>query len=172
MTDYSGRHPITYAGESEVENKTDRQEEIEAEEEFVINQIYGLVDFNRTIGSITQFIERTTLPQRTDQSQHGMRTREQKPTGNSLKTSSNSINLISKQPLKVRMDKFNGIDMEVIFEKSGHSPKLHQLRMERSRILKPDTLRIVGKGRDNERQGYRSSQQGRKHMEKLNIEIY
>ena len=76
LTDYLIHHPMTHSDESEVDNKTDRQEETEAEEEFVINLIYGLFDFNWTIGSITQFIERTTAPQRTDQSQRGKRTRE------------------------------------------------------------------------------------------------
>ena len=66
LTDYLSRHPIAHSDESEVNNKTFRQEEREAEEEFVINQVYGFFDFNRTVGSITQFIERTTALQQTD----------------------------------------------------------------------------------------------------------
>ena len=54
------------------------------------------------------------------------------------------------------MDEVNDFDMEIIFEKLGHSPESDLLRTERNRILKPDRLRIVGKGRDNERlQEYR-----------------
>ena len=49
---------------------------MKAVEEFVINQIYGLFDFIRTIGTITQFFERTTPLQRTDQSQRGLRTHQ------------------------------------------------------------------------------------------------
>ena len=64
------------------------------------------------------------------------------------------------------MDKVNRIDMEFIFKEQGHSPETHQLRIERSRILKPNKLRIVGKGRDDERlQEYRPSWQGRKQIE-------
>ena len=71
------------------------------------------------------------------------------------------------------MDKVNGIDMEFIFKKRGHSLETNRLPTERNCILKPDRLRIVGKGRDNERlQEYRPSQKGRKQIEKLNIEIY
>ena len=70
------------------------------------------------------------------------------------------------------MDKLDRIYMEFVFQKNGQSPKTHELRMERNRILKPDKLRIVGKGRDNERlQKYLPWQQGRKQIEKLNINI-
>ena len=62
-----------------------RQEEMEAEEELVINHVYSLFEFNRTLGSIRQFIERTTPPQRTDKSQLGMYTREQNLTGHPMK---------------------------------------------------------------------------------------
>ena len=63
--------------------------------------------------------------------------------------------------------------MEFIFKIRGHSPGTDRLRTERNSILRPDRLRIVGKGRDNERlQKYRPSQKGGKQIEKLNIEIY
>ena len=119
----------------------------------MIHQIYGLFDFRWTIGSITQFIEGTTPPQRTDQSQHGMRTRERNQTERSLETLSNSIKLINsaKQPLKIRMDRVNGIDMEFIFKKRGRSPETHRLRTLRNSILKLDKMSIVGKGRKNKR---------------------
>ena len=60
---------MSNSDDSEVNDETSRQEETEAEEEFVINQIYGLFDLTRTIGSITQFTEQTTASQQTDQSQ-------------------------------------------------------------------------------------------------------
>ena len=179
LTDYLSRHPISNSDEFEINNETIRQEETEAYEEFVINQIYGLFEFNRTIGSITLFIERTAASQQIDQSQQAKQSREQHLTGHSSETSLNNINLVnslSKQPSKASMDKVNGIEMESIFnnfQKKGHSPENDRLRKERNRILKPDRLQIVGRGRENERlQEYRPSQQGRKQVEKLEIEIY
>ena len=54
------------------------------------------------------------------------------------------------------MDKVNGNEMEIIFKKRGHSPDTDRIRMERNRTFRPDRLRIVGKGRNNERlQEYR-----------------
>ena len=44
------------------------------------------------------------------------------------------------------MEKVNGIGMEFVFKKRGHSPDTDRLRTEKNRILKPDRLRIVGKG--------------------------
>ena len=71
------------------------------------------------------------------------------------------------------MDKINGIETEFILKKQGHFPKTDRLRTEKNHVLRPDRLRIVGKGRDNESlQEYRSLQKDRKQIEKLNIEIY
>ena len=53
LTDYLSRHPILTERQAETSCEN---EEKEAEEEFVINQIYGLFEFNRTNGSITQQI--------------------------------------------------------------------------------------------------------------------
>ena len=117
LTDYLSHHPSTHSDESEVDQKTDRQEKRQAEEDFVINQIYGLFDFNQTVGSI----ERSTAPQRTDQSQRSKRTREQYRTAHSFETSLSSINLINKQRLKASMDKVNAIEMNFIF-KNGAIP--------------------------------------------------
>ena len=174
LTEYLGRHRITYTGESAIQNRADCQKAMEAEEKFVNNQIYGLFDFNRTVGSITQFFQRTTPAQRTDQSQRGKRTRGRNRTDRSLGISSNSINVIhsDKHRLKVKMDEVNDIDMEFIFKKQGHFPETHKLRLERTRIVKADKFRIVGKGRDNERiQEIRPSYRGRKQFERSNIEI-
>ena len=71
------------------------------------------------------------------------------------------------------MDKVNGIDMEFIYKKRGHSPETKRLWIERNHILKPEKTRIVGKGKDSERiQDYRPNQSGRKRIAELNIEIY
>ena len=71
------------------------------------------------------------------------------------------------------MDKVNGIDMEFIFKKRGHSPETKRLWIEKNHILKPDKTRIVGKGEESERiQEYRPNQAGRKRIAELNIEIY
>ena len=45
LTDYLSRHPIVSTVENETENNVNGQLEVEAEEEFVINQIHGLFDF-------------------------------------------------------------------------------------------------------------------------------
>ena len=171
LTDYLSRHPISNSEESEINDETLRQEETEAEEEFVINQIYGLFEFNRTIGIITQFIERTAASQQTDQSQQGKQLREQHLTGHSSETSLNNINLVnslSKQPPKANMNNVNGIEMKFIFKKRCHSPETDRLRKERNRILKPHRLPIVGREWENEK----LQKLGRKLVEKLNIEIY
>ena len=71
------------------------------------------------------------------------------------------------------MDKVNGIDMHFIFKKRGHSPDILKLWTERKRLLKPEKTRTVGKGTDNERlQEYRPSQQVRKRIAELNVQIY
>ena len=70
------------------------------------------------------------------------------------------------------MDKVNGIDMEYIYKKRGHSPETKRLWVEGNHVLKPDKTRIVGKGKDNEGiQEYRPSQIGRKRLVELNNEI-
>ena len=145
---------------------------MEAKEEFMVNQKYGLFEFNRTIESITQFIESKMSSQRTDQSQSGMRTREPSQADRSLGTLPSSVNSRSSamETQKITLDEVNGIDMEVIFEKQCHSPETQK---ERNKILTQNKMTIVGKGRGNERiQEYRPSQQGHKQVEKLNTDIY
>ena len=66
------------------------------------------------------------------------------------------------------MDKVNRIEMQFIFKKRCHSLETDRLRKERNH---PELLRIVGRGRENG-QEHRPSQEGRKQVEKLNIEIY
>ena len=81
LMDHLSSHPISNSDGSEVIDETSRHIETEAEQDFVINQLYGLFDFNRTIGSITHFIERTTALQQTDLSQRDKQKREQHRTG-------------------------------------------------------------------------------------------
>ena len=71
------------------------------------------------------------------------------------------------------MDKVNGVDMEFIYKKRGHSPKTRRLWTERNHMLKPDKTRIVGKEKESERiQEYIPKQAGRKRIAELNIETY
>ena len=56
LTDYLSRHPIAYGDAIETERESNQRDETEVEEEFLINQIYGLFNFNRTNGSITPYI--------------------------------------------------------------------------------------------------------------------
>ena len=74
LTEYLSRHPIVNELGTEELNAN---EEKEAEEEFVINQIYGLFEFNRTNGIITQHIKRPHSATNSSQSQCRARTREQ-----------------------------------------------------------------------------------------------
>ena len=165
LTDYLSRHPILteHQAETSCEN-----EEKEAEEEFVINQIYGLFEFNCTNGSITQHIQRQLSATKSDQSHRTKQTREQTNNRDSIQTfsprnniePSNNTKLENKVPRMSKMDKVNGIDIEFIFKKRGHSPETNKLRSERNKILQPNRTRIVGKGSENERiQQYRPSQQ-------------
>ena len=71
------------------------------------------------------------------------------------------------------MDKVNGIDMQFIYQKRGHSPDTYRLWTERKRLLKPEKTRIVGKGSEHERlQEHRPPQQAQKRIVELNIQIY
>ena len=77
FTDYLSRHPIVPTEIAELENKADGQNEAEADEEFVINQIYGLFEFNRERGSIKRFTEQLNARENSDQSQHDKTSCEQ-----------------------------------------------------------------------------------------------
>ena len=71
------------------------------------------------------------------------------------------------------MDKANGIDMNFIHKKRGHSPETKRLWIQRNHLLKPDGTRIVGKGKESERiQEYQPNQASRKRTVELNVEIY
>ena len=52
LTDCLSQHPIAYGDVTETERERD---ESEAEEDYVINPIYGLYNFIRTNGSTTQY---------------------------------------------------------------------------------------------------------------------
>ena len=71
------------------------------------------------------------------------------------------------------MDKVNGIDVEFVYKKRGHSPETKRLWVQQNHTLKPNKTRIVGKGKEGERiPEYRPNQAGGKRIAKLNIEIY
>ena len=149
LTDYLSRNPIVNTAENETENYISGQTETESEGEFVINQIHGLFNFIQTNGSIKRFAERTKPRQKTDQSQHDIRKREQNKENHSLEASPslNGINPTSKlskldqSAPNTKMDKVNGIDMQFIYKKRGHSPDTYRLWTERKRLLKPENLK-------------------------------
>ena len=119
LTDYLSRHPIVPTEIAELENKADGQREAEADEEFVVNQLYGLFEFNQARESIKRFTEQATARENSDQSQRDKNIREQNSNTHLLKTSSlpnrvNSLNKISPSSNN-KMDKVNGIDMDFIY---------------------------------------------------------
>ena len=119
LTDYLSRHPIVNELGTEELNAN---EEKEAEEEFVINQIYGLFEFNRTIGSITQHIKRPCSATNSSQSQRRTRTREQNSRERSDQTfsPSNNTELIDnpKHPNQLQCLKRTKL-MELIYSSSS-----------------------------------------------------
>ena len=174
LTDYLSHRPIIYEHETETPCES---EEKEAEEEFVI----GLFEFNRANGSIKQRIRRPSSVENSDQSKRRTQIRKQNSSEHSIQTplpqkdsdSSNNLNFETRTPKMSKMDEVNGIDLQFIFKKRGHSPETSRLRAERFKLRQPDRTRIVEEGRDNERiLEYRPSQQDRKEIEKLKIMIY
>ena len=132
LTDYLSRHPIVPTETTELEIKADGQSETKAEEEFVVNQIYSLFEFNQTRGSIKRFNEQTVVREKSDQSQSDKHVPEQNQKYRSLKSSSslNGINSIASNKISppnlssiTKLDKINGIAMEFIYKKRGHSQK-------------------------------------------------
>ena len=173
LTDYLSRHPIVPTEITELENKADGQNEAEADKEFVVNQIYDLFVFNRERGSIKRFTEQLNARENSDQSQHDKISCEQNSNTHLFKTSPPPINIIDRESSNSKMDKVNGIDMNFIFKKRGHSPETKRLWIERNHLLKPDRTRIVGKGKESERiQEYRPNQASRKRIAEINIKIY
>ena len=76
LTEYLSRHPNISTAESGPENGRNEQQETEAEQEFVINQIHGLFEFIQTNGSKKEFAERTEPRNKSDQSQRGIHKRK------------------------------------------------------------------------------------------------
>ena len=151
LTDYLSHHPIVLTENTVLENKADRLNEAEAGTKFVINQIYGLLEFNQMRG-IKRFTEPNATKENFDQSQSDNNTHERNQNTHLLKASPLPNNIVPKafktlSSSKSKMDKFNGIDMEFIYKKKGHSPETKRLWIERNHILKPDKTRIVGKGK-------------------------
>ena len=134
LTDYLSRHPIVPTKITEIENKANGQNEAEADEEFVVNQIYGLFEFNRARGSVKRFTEQTTARESLDQSQRDKNVRERNSNTHLFETSSPSNSAISvnnnSSNLKRKKDKVNGIDMNFIYKKRGHSPETKRLWVE------------------------------------------
>ena len=83
LTDYLSRHPIIHKHETETPLEGD---ESEAEEEFVINRIYGLFEFNRTNGSITQHMRRQLPAENSDHSERRTQIRKQTNREHSIQT--------------------------------------------------------------------------------------
>ena len=131
LTDYLSRHPILteYQAETSCEN-----EETEAEEEFVINQIYGLFEFNRTNGSITQHIQRKRSVTKSDQSHRTKQTREQTNNRDSIQTfsprnniePSNNTNLENKVPRMSKMELTSNLfskNGDILRKQTNFAPK-------------------------------------------------
>ena len=87
LTDYLSRHPIIPTEIAELENIADGLTEAEAEEEFVINQIYGLLELNEKRGSIERFTERNDTTEKFNKSQSGSNICERNRNTHLLKTS-------------------------------------------------------------------------------------
>ena len=122
LTDYLSRHPIIPTEIVELENKADGLTEAEAEEEFVINQIYGLLEFNQKRGSIKRFTERNDTTEKFNKSQSGSNICKRNRNTHLLKASPlpnssipNSFKTLPSPSNK--MDKVNGIDIDFIFKK-------------------------------------------------------
>ena len=113
---------------------------------------------------------RQPLPaENSDQSERRTQIRKQTNREHSIQTfspqkdidSPNNSNFDSQAPKMSKMDRVNGIDLQFIFKKRGHSPETIRLRTKRFKLR----TRIVGKGKDNERiVEYRPSQQDRKKL--------
>ena len=97
--DYRSRHPIVYDDKTEAERKNSEHDKLETKEEFVINQIYCLFDFNRTNGSITRYIGQPSSTRKNDQSQRSTHTREQNQANHSLETTTPQNSIISFQTI-------------------------------------------------------------------------
>ena len=178
LTDYLSRHPIVPTEVTELENKADGLNETEAAEEFVINQIYGRLEFNQKRGIIKRFTEQNATKDNFAQSQCDNNTHERNQNTHLLKASPLPSSIVPESfetlpSSNNKMDKVIGIDMEFIYKKRGHSPETKRLWIGRNHILKPDKTRIVGRGKESERiQEYRPNQAGRKRITELNIEKY
>ena len=130
LTHYLSRHPIIPTKITELEklpSKADGQNEAEADEEFVVNQICGIFEFNRARGSIKRLTEQTIARESLDQSQRDENVRERNSNTHFLETSSpyssaNSVDNNSSNSNR-KMDKVNGIDMIFIYKKGTFPQK-------------------------------------------------
>ena len=139
LTDYLSRHPIIKTAENGTENDVSGQTETESEEEFVMNQIHSLFHFIQMNGSIKRFTKRIKPRPKIDQPSD-IRKREQNKQNHSLEASvplngvnPTSIRLLNRNQSapETKMDKVNGIDLQFIYKKRGHSPETYRLWTER-----------------------------------------
>ena len=111
LTDYLKRQPMIYDAETETQCV---QDEKEAEEEFVINQIYRPFEFNGVSGSIRQYSERSSPTDILNQSHINTQKGTPVRTERSIQTILPSISIKSAKrsainpPLISTMDKVNG----------------------------------------------------------------
>ena len=124
LTDFLSRHPIIHNTETETQCE---QDENNYELFFGFNQIYGLFEFNRTNGGITQYLERLRTTQDTDQSRNTLQKCKLARTEISIQTISPQSNIAIESAkgnsnislLVPNMDRVNGIGMNFIFKKNG-----------------------------------------------------
>ena len=124
----------------------------------MINQIHSLFEFIQTNGSIKEFAERTEPRNKSDLSERGIHKRKQNDRVHLLENSASSDGIHIELPEKFskaiqskqqsKMDRVNGIDMNFIHKKRGHSRETHRLWIERKQILKrekkPDSRKRQG----------------------------
>ena len=147
LPDYLNHHPIVHDHGTETSCTI---EEKEAKEEFVINKIYGLFEFNRTTGSMTQRIQRPLSVLNSDQSRHSIQTCEQTKNGHSIQNllprsnskPANIENFKINSPSNSKMDKVNGIDIEFIFKKRGQSQKQVDFALKEKKLSSPREIEL------------------------------
>ena len=123
------------------------------------------------------YVERRTPRTKIEQSEHGTDIRERNQKSHLLEActlSNNSIeSKVNKPSLNSKLDNVNCIDKSFLFKKRGHSLETNRQWIEQKQILNSGRIRIVAKGKDNEQiQEARLSQQGRKQIVELSIQIY
>ena len=126
----------------------------------MINQIYGLFEFNRENGSITQYSERPSPTKDLKQSQNNKQKCKPVRTENSIQTMSspNSIKPSKRSKdttlLIPTMDKVNGIDMNFILKKEDIFPR--QTGYVKGKIASQSPTKPKPRGKAVKMKGYKS----------------